>query len=505
MNAPSSIPEENEIIIDETTAKTLTELQAENKELKPDIKQAFVDMDKATQEAQAGAVEEVAREQEGEWQLSYDDLMKTVSGKEEAAAIDERIKAFRESIKANKAPAWVISVIETIFTFIKDIWLIGDYAKIMGEKSRLQPLRAEVRPQLMEIDRAIAYWLREPSFEPELNDVLSKYGFKDEDITRLKTLAYYIPQPQDVIRFAVREVYDPAKVARFGMLEGLDNIEVNVRPDIEKAGLQWDTFKKYWAAHWELPSPQQAFEMFQRGFIDEATLRMILIAADFMPGFIEPFMQIAYVPTTRVDTRRMFRPLGKDREWLIRKYKDLGYNQENAENLSDFVIWDTDPQRKAEEKKAANKELTKADIESAFKSQMISRDTAIEYLEALGYDNDECEFYISRIELQAERERIEQLTAQYKKAYTGGLWDKTDLLSHLNKLDLPSKQIDTLLELWEIEKEIKLERPTKAEILQFYSNNLMTEQQARKELALNGYTDNYIDLYIKTSKVKKGE
>ncbi|GAH79863.1 unnamed protein product, partial [marine sediment metagenome] len=72
-----------------------------------------------------------------------------------------------------------------------------------------------------------------------------------------------------------------------------------------KKGLSKEWSERYWAAHWNLPSPQQGFEMLHRGVINVSELNMLLRALDVMPFWRDKLTAIAFRRLTRVDIRRM--------------------------------------------------------------------------------------------------------------------------------------------------------------------------------------------------------
>jgi len=181
----------------------------------------------------------------------------------------------------------------------------------------------------------IAYELRRDPSLSNLSNELRKVGIHDNYHGLYKELAYQIPPVADIITMAVREAFTPAIAARFGQYQDLppDFVEW-----VGKKGLSREWAERYWAAHWSLPSPQQGFEMLHRGVIGEADLDMLMRALDIMPFWRDKLVQIAYRPLSRVDVRRMF-ALGVLGVSGVRKaYTDLGYNDYNADLMTQFTI-----------------------------------------------------------------------------------------------------------------------------------------------------------------------
>ncbi|KKK94295.1 hypothetical protein LCGC14_2684300, partial [marine sediment metagenome] len=67
----------------------------------------------------------------------------------------------------------------------------------------------------------ITLWRREKMSVQELDQNLFKLGMSIDDVKNIKTATEYFPNPQDLIRFAVREVYTPAIAEAFGIFNEL--------------------------------------------------------------------------------------------------------------------------------------------------------------------------------------------------------------------------------------------------------------------------------------------
>jgi len=221
---------------------------------------------------------------------------------------------------------------------------------------------------------------------------------------------------------AVREAFTPEIAARFGQYQDLppDFVEW-----VGKKGLSKEWAERYWAAHWSLPSPQQGFEMLHRGVINEGDLNMLMRALDIMPFWRDKLIQIAYRPLTRVDVRRMFALGVLDVSGVRKAYTDLGYNDYNADLMTDFTIKYTEgietrrreaeeraeekeqeakdkaeqKRREAEEKAAIPKisEWTTAQTLKFFTTGLINEDRARQEFNLLGYNEERINVYIASV------------------------------------------------------------------------------------------------------------
>lgn len=472
----------------------------------PDVDASQISVDWAlTQQIQANQalqneIQTTINGIEVSFRQTIQELSEDKSPQDAMLALEDKVRRIREQKGKSWATDWIFNLIEAGMLLFKDFWLLGEYAKIVGEKSRLQPLRKLERPLLLDLQNSITYFHRHPQDKSSLFETLQRQGYKDTDIERIIDANIVIPQAQDVIRFGVREVYNDRIVKLFGLDIGLSEIEPNARPDVERTGMPWDEFRKYWRAHWVLPGPSQAFEMLHRGQIDMDTLRTVLRAADFMPNLIEPLIQIAFNPLTRVDVRRMHKLGVLGRDAVKKSYKDLGYDETNADLMTDFTVEFNKPKDKDE--KVKERDLTKNDILKAYKDGYLTEVEAKEMLIDLLYSKDEAQFLLDRMDYFNEQERINQYLRLYKKAYLRGLFQDIDLDNKLDELSLPSEYKKRLIDLWTIERDIKTELPTKPEVLSWFKKDIIGENQARIYLANLGYVGILADNYIAASQGK---
>ena len=153
----------------------------------------------------------------------------------------------------------------------------------------------------------------QPQLDASVNPLLGRsYNFKSQA---------RIPDASDLIRFQLREVYDP--VRREELLTGLPRETFNSY--MRQNGFSEYHSDSFWAAHWVLPSITQLNEMLFRGVIDLDTWRRFVQYNDYDPSSIPRLEQIIYRPFTRVDARRMASLGVLSRQELLQAYADVGY------------------------------------------------------------------------------------------------------------------------------------------------------------------------------------
>ena len=193
------------------------------------------------------------------------------------------------------------------------------------------------------------YWRGEIT-KDQFKDAIMKNGYTETVAKQMIVVSDLLPTQQDLVRMGVREIFTPVIRTKYGM----DNdFPKTIVPWGKKIGLSEEVLKMYWAAHWDLPSPGQGYELLHRGEINEEDLKLLLRALDIMPGWINHMIALSY----RLIPRRSIPKLVKQGIMKVKDvkeaYKKLGYNDKDAEMFAKSAILDAAEDRR---------ELTKAEI-----------------------------------------------------------------------------------------------------------------------------------------------
>ena len=343
---------------------------------------------------------------------------------------------------------------------------------------------------------------RDPDKWDEVTEELHYQGWTDPRIEQLKRVSEAIPSVRDVIEFAVREVYTPEIAERFGQFDKADAVYTAAKDDIEAVGVSEDNFRKYWAAHWELPSITQGYEMLHRSVITTDDLDLLMEAADVMPFWREKLKAISYEPYTRVDVRRMHKLGILSDDDLVRSYMDLGYDEDHAGTMADFTIrYNASPemteQTPEDIEKAKLKGTTRSAVLKAYHDQILTKDEAADALTTIGVGPESIELYLTMEDYKREDEIITTRIETTHTAYTRNIWDSTKAIATLGELNLPGKQIDALMEKWDLERKARPAKPSKSELFNFEKAGIISKSDLVSELKTYGYSDQYIGWYTR--------
>jgi hypothetical protein len=315
--------------------------------------------------------------------------------------------------------------------------------------------------------------------DPNLSNIeqgLKRLGVHPAYIDVFKTLAYPVPPIGDMITMAVREAFSPDIAERFGQYEDYPQ---DLTKYAAQNGISEEWARRYWAAHWALPSPQQGFEMFQRGIVTQDELFLLMRALDIMPFWRNKLLQMSYRPLTRVDVRRMY-ALGVLSEAEVEKaYRDVGYEPENARRLRDFVIRDTIRSQSG---------MSVSKIVTAYKNGYATRQDANNAILTLGIRPQNVSDILENADRQLQWQRTKDAIAAVRNQYKQELITPEQARSELNGLRLDGNKVSTLMAQWEADgvKEHKT-LWTKADVIAMLKKGIINATRAGQELGLLGY------------------
>lgn len=370
-----------------------------------------------------------------------------------------------------------------------------------GEISREQALndlrmrgyndtRAEI---LLEIghqtpDIAALYSMNLRGLKPGENLVerFKDLGYNVEDAQALADLKFYIPPPQDLITMAVRDVFNPERVAEFKQNEDFPQEFADFAA---QQGISQFWAEKYWQAHWVLPSVQMGYEMLHRRVIDEQQLRNLMSAQDIIPGWRDALIAISYSPYTRVDIRRMYDVGVLNEQEVFEAYQDIGYDKVKARTLTDFTVeLAGDDDELPDELEG----ITRSSVIASYKDGVIDRTTADELLDLVGVGESARAVYLTSADLDIDREERLDEVELILTEYENGVQNILSAQLALNALPL------TPLEKEKAEKKLrkirvkKIKMPTKAQLDKFFTAGLIDDEEYEDQLERIGYPDTYI-------------
>jgi len=303
---------------------------------------------------------------------------------------------------------------------------------------------------LLDVGSIINAYYRNLITQEDARGRIGKLGYAPSNVDVILQNSALIPGVGDLVQMAVREAWRDDIADAYKYDEG--------RPGdfdewVGKQGMDPVWAKRYWRAHWQLPSVSLAFDMYHRGIIGEGELRGLLQTADYPAGWREKMIDAAYHPITRVDVRRFYRLGLLSYEELVNRYKMLGYNPTDAVLMADFTVKyeSADP----EDEVGKARELTRSVYEKAYKLGKISRDETVNHLSELGYTSESIELSLSLVDIQRELDTVPDYLEDYRKdlsnlilkSYTKRMIDSQRASGYLLDLGLDPTEIPLKLQV----------------------------------------------------------
>ena len=338
-----------------------------------------------------------------------------------------------------------------------------------------------------DVTTIVRYLLRT---DPGLNGIekeLKRIGIHPDYIPMFKELAYPVPPVADLITMAVREAFSPAIASRFGQYE---DYPTDLTRFAAMQGIDEEWSRRYWAAHWSLPSPQQGFEMLHRGVINEQDLNLLLRALDIMPFWRDKMLQISFNPLTRVDVRRMY-AMGVLNEGEVEKaYRDIGYTTENAARLREFTVIQSI---------ASQSGLSVSKVVTAYKNSQTTRQDAYNAISRLGVRPQNISEILESADIQLNWQRVKDRIAAIRNLFKKDRVTEQEARSELRNAGIDGNKIDLLISQWVNELEdAHGTLLSKTDVLALVKKKLISTQRAQQELSLLGYTAERANLLLAT-------
>jgi hypothetical protein len=329
--------------------------------------------------------------------------------------------------------------------------------------------------------------------ESDFTNALRRMGYNDKDSKLFLELSKQIPPLQDLIRMLVRDAFNDSASSKYGYDE---DYPTEINQYFAKQGYNPDWAKRYWRAHWNLPSPNQVYEMLHRGLIDTGTMEELLRISDYPKFWRDKLVGISYNVYTRVDLRRLLQSGIIDEAQALKGYKEMGYDEEKAQALVKFARIGVSEKEK---------DLTRTDIINLYEDNILDRGQVQDALVKMGYDSQEAEYLLDRADFNiAKSLRVDMINYTHER-FIAKLIDKTGVITELTTTGLTQNQIDRYLLQWTRSTETNVTNISKADALKFFGGGYIDESQLRAYLSNLGYNQNDVDLYVRQANDSKSQ
>ena len=353
-------------------------------------------------------------------------------------------------------------------------------------QERLDLIIENSRPRIP-VQDLIKLALRFNDDRPRFETELSRKGWDSNDIDDLYKAIQVYPQPDDIIRFAVRDSFNEEVVRKYGYDE---NMPADFESEITKAGFAQNYAKYFWRSHWQLPSVLQVMDIYHRtnfegdpDRVNIADVRDYLRINDYPVYWRDKLIRITYNLPTRIDIRKFYEAGVWDRDRTKKAYLQLGYDEEIAEALTVVAEREARP---------TEKDLTRSAIEQAYSIKQFNRQETLDALMEVGYDQNEAELFISLADYKQSAKMQNEAIDTVEFLYINNEIDTVGVAERLGKYNLPTEQVEQLIAVWNVRREKNISLPTQAELEEFYLNSVIDLTQYEAMLRRKNFSEERI-------------
>jgi hypothetical protein len=320
---------------------------------------------------------------------------------------------------------------------------------------------------------------------------LTARGWVPRDIEALIEASLLIPPVPDLITMAVREAFSPEIAERFGQF---DDFPPAFASAASQQGISGEWARRYWAAHWALPSIQMGFEMLHRDVISQDDLNLLLRAQDIMPFWRDKLTAISFSPLTRVDIRRMHKVGVLTESDVNRAYRDIGYDAVNAQRLTEFTLRLNAP--KAAEDVDELAKLSRSSVLGFFTDGIIDAAQARQLLIDLGVSEQATDLYMSAAEADLERAdrkaQVDLVIAQQR----AGVITFEQAEDKLAQLGLATREQERAVTKLQREKAQKTLLPSRAVLDKMLKAQVIDRDEYLATLQARGYAEKWASRFL---------
>jgi hypothetical protein len=325
--------------------------------------------------------------------------------------------------------------------------------------------------------RDLVEWEAKEVFEP---DMISKYGLADE----FETLDLSLFAKVGVTEEQARNFW----IAHWEHASWLQVVEMMRRGKLEEKDL-WDWFRlveipPFWRQKlidisWEVPTRVDVRRFWDMRTIDETRLREVYTAIGYHGKDLDDYVLWTKIYTDFPDLLARYKNGWITLDQVKSELTGMGMSAERADTMIEEKI-----KKAAPERVAAEKDLTKSDIINGVKKDVISREQGAELLTEIGYSNEEAIYLldvnipvddVTSVKTARELSKSDILSGLKAQVIT-----EADARNKLLELRYTAADADFLLKIYKAAvkppEEAKLKEASKADIVTAVKKGLITQE-----------------------------
>jgi len=387
---------------------------------------------------------------------------------------------------------------------------------------------------------------RELLSDTQYDGALRQLGFTQPNERQLVSqLRFEVPGPSDLVRFAVRHVFEPELISEFGYddeyrpildayhhAQGVDypifsgplqqvvaytEAANNLPPGsflqrYMDAGLSEPTWARaYWWSHWILPSPTQGYEMMfrldptrdktgepdwmQSQDFDLAHLRLLLRANDYPPYWRDKLAAIAYRPPNLRFLRVQLQTRTITHAQAVSQLRQMGFRPDYAEAQASAL-----ERQLAEQRAEKVWGQVRKGIREQWELGLITDDEARANLTESGIDTELVEAQLFQWAAEHNYDIGRSLVKELHRAYLTGVFTWPQTVTFLTQVGIVPKRQAEYQRIWGAELQARRKEVTASQAQKYAVEGVMDIPTLVVRLRNLNYSDAAIELILRDTR-----
>jgi hypothetical protein len=348
-------------------------------------------------------------------------------------------------------------------------------------------------------------------------------GILDTSVVKeYEALSAYVPGPTDLVRFMMRDSFDPAIVDLYQYDKDFNvkfyggTLPNESSPAYRLAraqGMTEEQMRLYWYSHWNLPSNTQLYEMMHRlrpqrqavldwmratnsgedaeavrrvggrpSIVTQSDVRLAIEVNDMAPAWVQSLIDISYHPINRTDAIDGYFAGVLSEDELTEAMLDNGYAPENAKLLTNIQ------RAKRGNRLATGSGLwTQRQIMHAYMDGSITAVSADKLLSDVVIDWQLRQDMLAQADAIVSANVRKSKIKRISRSYHVGLTDDVQAIAALTDAGVGFGRAQDLLSVWQNDKLGRLREPTAKQVLDWAKAGVVSLDELATRLLNLGY------------------
>lgn len=500
------------------------------------------------------------------------------------------LASLRADLQLTKTDNDIINIIFGIISVVQVFVGLNDQINSAVSERIQQLVDSELKPKIIDLGTIISLYWKNPNFQDYYTGLLHQHGYNDEQIHNFLDDHFLVIPLEIVSNLFLRGVINESEHDNYLQRLGYDGNSTSLLktsyikpvtiPEIVEysiKGLSDNSYIQYMGLNdrmygditgyakangvtdfsarlqhlsaWQFPSIPDCVDLFRRGLIDGTALNYVLQYSNIPPYFRDKLVAQSYEVLSRRDLKALHKLRIISDNDVFNGYKRLGYNDNDARNLTNYTIRFDDDTTNDGLKKLHD--LSEGALKSAYERDIITSGYARQKLIDIGYKPDDTTLIIQlwdydkskQKNTNVEKSHHDKAVVTVLDGYTRGVLDydqtlhylvnlgftsanasnelsylsydmvvksKLDILTHvktayiadaidiaqataiLANYSFSQNEISNALGIADLYKSLKHKSYTEAEVKHFFKLGVLTQDDYLTELKGMGYSDKYI-------------